>query len=76
VGQQRGLGDFAQVEPDRIVDEVGVQPLKDIKVTLKVDFWFYRVRHLRLYLFGELSSVIANAICDQFVNLFHTVRLH
>ena len=56
VGQQRRLGDLAQVEPDRVIDEVGIETLEDIEVSLEIDFGFDLPGELGLDLFGISTS--------------------
>ena len=46
VGQQRGFGNFAQVEPHRIVDEVGIEALKNIEIAFEIGFRLDLVGHL------------------------------
>lgn len=76
MGQERGLGDFAQIEPNGIVDEIGVQALEDIEVSFEVDLGFDLPGELRLDLLGHVDLVLdADRFGDEGIDLANVIRL-
>ena len=71
MGQQRSFGDLAQVEADRIIDEVGIESLKDIQISLEIVFRLLHLAgHLGLDFFGNVDLVVlADRLGNQGVDL-------
>jgi hypothetical protein len=67
----RRFSDLAQVEPYRVVDEVGIKPLKNVEITLEIDFGFFlELRELGRDLIGYSDLLVArDLVKGQLVDL-------